>query len=373
MISTKGSLCSGYGGLDLALPGTLTFTAELDESASRVLKREHSDVPNLGDITILAAPYVDLLSAGFPCQPVSAAGRQRAHDDHRWLWPSVLRIIRQSGPAEIFLENVQNIASIQGGAVLAVILAGLRAAGYACRWTILGACAVGAPHHRHRWFLRGTYVGEIAPEAHRVTVKCGAPRGGGRDLLPTPVVRDADHRGEGSAEYWQARAARGKITGMPLGAAVALLPTPQARDGGERGTPSREHAQRRADNPSRSVPLEYAVALLPTPRATDGVNGGPNQRGRRGDLAMGSACQPEVWGWFAEAVELWEGIIGRPAPEPTVLAPKGGQRLNPALSEWMMGLPEGLVTADMARNDALRLAGNGVVPLQAATAFEILA
>jgi DNA (cytosine-5)-methyltransferase 1 len=113
--------------------------------------------------------------------------------------------------------------------------------------------------------------------------------------------------------------------------------------------------------------------LLPTPRATDGVNGGPNQRGSSGDLAMGSACQPQHWGKFAAAVALWEEITGMPAPEPTEPNSRGGRRLNPELSEWMMGYPRGYLAGMLARNDALRCAGNGVVTRQARAAWEILA
>lgn len=359
----KGSLCSGYGGLDMALPGTLAYVAEMEPNVSRVLKREHPEVPNLGDITTGSFPPVDLLAAGFPCQPVSAAGRQQAELDVRWLWPHVLRHIQEGRPVEVFLENVQNIRSIQGGAVLRGILSDLRAASYAARWTVLGACAVGAPHHRHRWFLRATRT--AAPgEAVQITTKCGAPRNAGRILLPTPVTRDGDGREEGDEKYWDKRA-QSRSNGMPLGAVVNLLPTPTTRDGmGGAGTsPMREGGMN----------LRTAVTLLPTPRATDGVNGGPNQRGSSGDLAMGSACQEEHWGKFAQAVALWEEITGRPAPAPTVLAPRGGRRLNPELSEWMMGLPLGFLTGELDRSSALRAAGNGVVPLQAATAWELLA
>ena len=70
-----GSLCSGYGGLDLgvqaALGGTLTWHAEVDPGASRILSRHWPTVPNLGDITSVNwadVPGVCVLTAGFPCQ-----------------------------------------------------------------------------------------------------------------------------------------------------------------------------------------------------------------------------------------------------------------------------------------------------------------
>jgi DNA (cytosine-5)-methyltransferase 1 len=334
---TKGSLCSGYGGLDLATPGTLRFLAEVDADASAVLSREYPEVRNLGDIAAhrwSERDRVDLLTAGFPCQPVSAAGQHRGKNDRRWLWPAVLDAIAGSRPAEVFLENVQNLVSIRQGAILAEILNGLRDAGYACWWTVLGACAVGAPHHR--WYLRGRRMRGRVPEAGRLHNPCGAPRSGGRALMPSPQARDF----KGAAGYVNRNS---YLDDLP--AIVQLLPTPNARDGGARGTPTQDHALRRVANPERSINLEDAAVafLLPELYATD-----------------------TRWGKFAPAVALWEGIIGRNAPDPTELAPKGGRRLNPALSEWMMGLPAGLVTEGVARSAALRLAGNGVVPAAAA-------
>lgn len=70
-----GSLCSGYGGLDLgvqsALGGTLAWHAEVNPDASRILARHWPEIPNLGDITNIdwsTVPPVCVLTAGFPCQ-----------------------------------------------------------------------------------------------------------------------------------------------------------------------------------------------------------------------------------------------------------------------------------------------------------------
>ncbi|MFB7899892.1 DNA cytosine methyltransferase [Streptomyces xiamenensis] len=78
-----GSLCSGYGGLDAAVRqvfgGELAWVADPDPGAAAILAHRHPSVPNLGDITRTdwsAAPPVDILAAGFPCQDVSVAGRR---------------------------------------------------------------------------------------------------------------------------------------------------------------------------------------------------------------------------------------------------------------------------------------------------------
>jgi DNA (cytosine-5)-methyltransferase 1 len=335
---TYGSLCTGYDGIGmgLKLAGLALderFCAEIEPSVAALLTSY-----NVGDIK--AADWADvepveLLSSGDPCQSVSVAGRRAGREDPRFLWPDVRRAYRALRPERIFLENVQGIVSHDGGRTLAERFDNLREDGYAVRWTVLGACAVGAPHHRHRWYALATRVGANAGPAARIGQKahCGAPRSGGRTLLPTP----------------------------------------NAREGGERGFPSREHAERRRDNPMRSLNLEDAIAtLLPTPRATDGTNGGPGQRGSSGDLATPSAVQPRNWAQYADAVALWEEVTGMCAPAPTVPGPNGGVRLNPALPEWMMGLPAGMLTDHMKRNDALKAAGNGVVPLAVAAAWRML-
>jgi DNA (cytosine-5)-methyltransferase 1 len=82
------------------------------------------------------------------------------------------------------------------------------------------------------------------------------------------------------------------------------------------------------------------------------------------------------WKQYADAVERWELLLGREAPEPTRPDGRDGQhRLSPAFVEWMMGLPEGHVTAPevgLSRNDQLKACGNGVVPQQAELALRDL-
>ena len=82
-----------------------------------------------------------------------------------------------------------------------------------------------------------------------------------------------------------------------------------------------------------------------------------------------------AWGPYGPAIARWERVTGRPAPAPTEPGPRGGRpRPSPAFPEWMMGLPAGWITdtPGVTRNDALHLAGNGVVPQQAAAALRWL-
>lgn len=439
---TYGSLCTGYDGIGLGLQiaGVKVqprWLAEDNEAMSLVLKREHEGVPNVGDIKVAPwhlAPAVQLMSSGDPCQSISIAGRQAGREDPRFLWPWVRAAYRAVRPGALFFENVANIVPHDGGRTLQERHEHLRADGYEVRWAVIGACAVGAPHHRHRYYAVAAYVGPDAPEAVRVDggkAICGAPRSGSRFLLPSPRARDGDGRGEGDPEYWRKRLAeRGRTNGMPLGAAVNLLPSPRATDGERGGEPVRSSrtgtggtlldavyhlpptpmagrsgsnrggAAGREGQPVRPS-LDSASALLPTPRATDiGTEGRRSSEGwrpqlgqavhamlptptasnaqgngynNRGDLLLpGIVVQPEVWGKYAPAIALWEAITGVPAPAPTEPGAKGAPRLSPALPEWMMGLRPGLLTDELSRPEALKGAGNGVVPLAAAAAWRLL-
>ncbi|MGW4050762.1 DNA cytosine methyltransferase [Streptomyces sp. NPDC004779] len=91
-----GSLCTGYGGLDMAvqavLGGTLAWVSDPDPGASRILAHHHPEVPNLGDLTAVdwaAVEPVDVVVGGYPCQPFSTAGKRKGTADARHIWPSI--------------------------------------------------------------------------------------------------------------------------------------------------------------------------------------------------------------------------------------------------------------------------------------------
>ncbi len=79
------------------------------------------------------------------------------------------------------------------------------------------------------------------------------------------------------------------------------------------------------------------------------------------------------FGGYEPAIQHWEHILGRPAPDPTTTGHRNATVLNPAIVEWMMGLPEGWIThLPLPRTAQLHALGNGVVPQQATHAIALL-
>ncbi len=158
MTVTVGSLCTGIGGLDhgLTLAGLDTqtvFVSDIDPGACAWLEA-NSTAPNLGDFTALdELPPVDILTAGFPCQPLSLAGARKGLEDERWLFDDICRLVsRMETRPVLFLENVPGLLTANGGHAMAAVVSGLAAIGYRLDYGTLEAAAVGAPHRRNRWW-----------------------------------------------------------------------------------------------------------------------------------------------------------------------------------------------------------------------------
>ena len=103
---------------------------------------------------------VDVISGGFPCQDISAAGKGAGIDGERsGMWSHMARIVGEVRPRFVFVENSPMLV----GRGLARVVGDLAALGYGCRWGVLGADDVGAPHERKR---RGSWP---TPTAHKTT------------------------------------------------------------------------------------------------------------------------------------------------------------------------------------------------------------
>ena len=150
-----GSLCTGYGGLDMAVEtffdAEMIWCAENDKYASKVIQSRF-DKPNLGDIKQIhweSVEPIDILTAGYPCQPFSHAGNRKGENDKRHIWPDILKAIGILRPKFIILENVRGHLSLG----FKEVLSDLAQNGYDARWRIVRASDVGAPHQRARLFI----------------------------------------------------------------------------------------------------------------------------------------------------------------------------------------------------------------------------
>lgn len=329
-----GSVCTGYGGLDMAVQavfgGELTWVADPDPGAAAILAHHRPTVPNLGDITTTdwtALPPVDIVCGGYPCQPFSVAGQRKGTDDARHIWPYIATALRVLRPRLVVLENVAGHLRLGFDAVLA----DLAELGFDAEWCTVRASEVGAPHRRERLFF----------------LAWPAERG------PRPVADSADLGHE------RDRGARDGRTGSPHGR------KPPADAAGVRhghtGTP------RLPGVASAPVGGGAATAADAHRDGQQGVQRGEPGVGTRGDTDRRGK---ERWGRYGPAVARWEAATGRTAP--WAVDVRG--RLSPAFVEWLMGLPEGHVTAapGLTRTQQLKALGNGVVPQQGAAALRLL-
>lgn len=159
------ALCAGIGGLELGLKLALgdqyraVAYVERDPFAAATLVARMEDkaldqAPIWDDVTTFDGSQwcgaVDIISAGFPCQPWSSAGHGKGIEDERWLWPDIARIIYEVGPQFVFLENVQPLLRHRG---IEFVLGDLANFGFNAEWEVLAASDLNAPHRRQRLYI----------------------------------------------------------------------------------------------------------------------------------------------------------------------------------------------------------------------------
>lgn len=375
------SLCTGYGGLDDAVlnvfGGRIAWYCQYDpedthQYAAQIMARRAPGVPNLGDIT--AVDYgqvepVDILTAGWPCQDMSLAGKRAGliEGNRSGLWFHVARAIKSLRPNLVILENVRGLLSAPADSnvefcpwclgaagdgepavrALGVVLADLAELGFDAEWQGLPASDVGACHQRYR-------VCVLAWPADTEGEERTGPRLLGRVAQHRAAAADADDLGGDRRPALGGEAGR-EVPSDDTAADAAGLGHGHAGTPGERGLPA-------------AAVTDGAAAIADT--SGDGrLEGGAESARieRRSDTAVGG--EPD-WGQYADAVRRWERVLGRPAPGP--VDDRG--RLNPAFVEWMQGLDKGHVAGldGIPRSAQLKALGNGVVPQWGAAAIRIL-
>ena len=209
------SLFSGIGGLDLGLQRagmTVVGQVEIDPWCRKVLAKHWPEVPRHDDVRTCAGwwgrrPVPDLIAGGFPCQPVSTAGKRMAQDDPRWLWPAMAGVIRHLRPRYVLVENVRGLST----AGLGDVLGDLAALGFDAEWGVLSACAVGAPHPRERLFI---VAHADLPGAARFASLCGKGTQATGRIWP----RTAERCGPGRPidDWWATEPDMGRVAdGIP--------------------------------------------------------------------------------------------------------------------------------------------------------------
>jgi DNA (cytosine-5)-methyltransferase 1 len=387
-----GSLFTGTGALDMAVQqvfgGTVAWHCQYDPTdphqyAARILAHHWPHVPNLGNVTAVDWAHVepvDILTAGFPCQDVSLAGKRAgiAEGTRSGLWSQVVRCIESLRPSLVILENVRGILSAPADGDLepcpwclgdtggeshlracGAVLADLAGLGLDAEWQGLPASAVGAPHERWRWFC---IAWPAAADADVVGAHRAWACGGRRDEPADHGQPAADPARVGHGHAWAPR-----IGGLPA-ATVAGGPA-AAADARRFG---RLQAERHLQPGQSDAEGRPAADTAGERRGEGGAE--PARVGGGSDVAVGGA--PD-WGQFEPAILRWQHYLGRPAPRP--VDDRG--RLAPEFPEWMMGYPAGHITAvppapgmtaSQLRNARLKAAGNGVVMQQAEAALRLL-
>lgn len=158
---TVGSLFAGIGGIDLGFQQAgfdILWANEIDRDACKTYKLNFPETKLYeGDIRKLDATKlenVDIITAGFPCQPFSVCGKQKGFGDNRGnLFFEIMRIADAIEPNIVFLENVANLVEHDKGRTFNVIHNELVSRGYYLRYMVADACDYGIPQHRTRTYL----------------------------------------------------------------------------------------------------------------------------------------------------------------------------------------------------------------------------
>lgn len=352
-----GSLFSGYGGLDLAaedyFDAETVWYSELSAPVAGVFAAHWSSVPNLGDISAIdwqSVEPVDVLCGGFPCQDISTVGKQAglAPGTRSGLWSFMATAIEALQPRLVVIENVRGLLSAR-----AVRPQMQGATPDECNLhdaTLSDATPTLRNLEPDRWGL--------GDESARPLRALGAVLGDLADLglharwigLPASRIGAPHHRFRIFILAW-------KPGTVPHTAGLGLLTGRRELGSGDGQT-----------GHDRTVASDHRLRSARAGWLT-------GQAQRRGDAVGVDRDHLRRWGKYAAAIARWEHITARPAPSPAMVTEGQMPRPAPEFVEWFMGLPTGWVTdptLGLTQNQQITALGNGVLPLQAATAIEVM-
>ena len=349
MTVTAGSICSGIGGLDMAVEAvfgaTTIWQAEVDPHAVKVLRTRWPAARQLGDITAVdwsTVEPVDVLAGGTPCQDLSIVGGRAGMraGTRSGLWDAMATAIEVLRPSLVIWENVNGALSACAHSdmepcpgcmgdtghepVLRAagrVLGDLASLGFDAEWGCVRASDIGACHSRDRVWV-------VAWPADTEVIGPVRPWGAGEADEPQVSIHVAD-----------------------------LLPTPTSSPNWN--TPERHLASKpgRERVTSLQVMVEHDLIatggrLPPTPTEAD-------------TDTLTDAVTIQEWGPYEAAIARHTLLLNREPPSPT----NDRGQLSARFVEWMMCHPDGWVTDLCTRTQSLRVLGNSVVPPQAAAAI----
>lgn len=177
------SFCTGYGGLELGIKRAgvdvrtvCNVEIEAFVQANLVAKIEEGlmdDAPIFSDLKAFPAEIfrgkIHGITAGYPCQPFSSAGKRKGEEDPRHLWPYIRRHIRAIGPSWVFAENVRGHTTMG----LWRVLSDLEEDGYRTEFGLYSAEETGAPHQRIRCFILAKLPDTRSPYSREVQLTEG--------------------------------------------------------------------------------------------------------------------------------------------------------------------------------------------------------
>lgn len=182
-------------------PYNCIYANEWDKYAAQIYRRHYGEIDtrDIRDVPTDEIPSYELLTAGFPCQDFSVAGKGVGLEGTRGtLFFEIARILAVKKPGHFLLENVKGLLSNQDGQTFQTILGVLTDLGYRVEWMVLNSKHFGVPQNRERVFIvghfRGECTGEVFPvrQSNRELSNKLIPELGGSSPQPIWTVTDSE-------------------------------------------------------------------------------------------------------------------------------------------------------------------------------------